>query len=154
MPGLSWLIAIALLWAVAHIGVSRLPLEHTAPGRGVLLELLYGLFAFFLLLPAVFGPKRAGIIRKGLQFKPVVGLGVVSYGVYLWHQAWLDLFLRWTGALFRVSFPETFGVVLALAVASATASYLLVERPILRLKDRVRWWSTPAPPRPATAKTP
>jgi peptidoglycan/LPS O-acetylase OafA/YrhL len=145
MPAASWLIALAALWAVSHLDVSRLPLEHTAPGRGLLQELLYGLFAFFLLLPAVFGPKRAGIIRKALQCKPVVGLGVVSYGVYLWHQAWVDLFVRWTGELFRIPLPEMFGVVSALAVASATASYLLVERPILRLKNRLSWWSPSAP---------
>jgi len=153
LPGASWLVALALLWAVAHIGVSRLPLQHTAPGPGLIQEFLYGLFAFFLLLPAVFGPKRRGIIRKALQCKPVAALGVVSYGVYLWHQAWLNLFVRWTGELFRVSFPETFGVVLALAVASATASYLLVERPTLRLKSRLGWWTT-SPTAPASAPAP
>jgi peptidoglycan/LPS O-acetylase OafA/YrhL len=141
MPWLSWLLAIAMLWAVSHIGVSRLPLEHTAPGRGLLQEVLYGLFAFFLLLPAVFGPQRRGLIRRGLQFTPVAALGVVSYGVYLWHQAWVMLFLRWTGGLFRVALPEIFGAVFGLAVVSATASYLLVERPILNLKDRLGWWN-------------
>jgi len=71
----------------------------------------------------------------------VAALGIVSYGVYLWHQAWVELFLRWTGALFRVSWPEMFGVALSLAVACAAASYLLVERPILGLKDRLGWWT-------------
>ena len=142
MPWLSWSMAAAMLWAVSHLGVSRLPLEHTAPARGLAQEVLYGLFAFFLLLPAVFGPQRSGVIRRVLQWRPVAALGIVSYGVYLWHQAWVELFVRWTGELFRVSWPEMFGVVLALAVASATASYLLVERPILRLKDRLGWWNS------------
>jgi len=141
MPWLSWLLAAAMLWSVSHIGVSTLPLEHTAPGRGLAQEVLYGLFAFFLLFPAVFGPQRTGLIRKALQWRPVAALGVVSYGVYLWHQAWVELFLRWTGALFRVSWPEMFGVALSLAVACAAASYLLVERPILGLKDRLGWWT-------------
>ena len=141
MPWVSWLLAAAMLWAVSHIGVSKLPLEHPGPGRGLAQEVLYGLFAFFLLVPAVFGPQRTGLIRRALQWGPVAALGVVSYGVYLWHQAWVELFVRWTGDLFRVPWPEMFGVVLSLAVASASASYLLVERPILRLKDRLGWWT-------------
>jgi peptidoglycan/LPS O-acetylase OafA/YrhL len=155
MPWISWLLAIAMLWSVSHLGVSRSPLEHNTPGRGLAQEVLYGLFAFFLLLPAVFGPQRVGAIRWALRCKPVAALGIVSYGVYLWHQAWVDMFLRWTGALFRTPFPEMFGVVLALAVASATASYVLVERPILGLKDRLGWWSAAPQGRhaPASAKS-
>ncbi len=142
MPWVSWMVAVGMLWAVSHLGVSRSPLEHNPPGRGLAQEVLYGLFAFFLLLPAVFGPQRTGTIRWFLRCKPVAALGVVSYGVYLWHQAWVDMYVfRWTGALFRVPLPELFGAAFGLAVASATASYVLVERPILGLKDRLGWWS-------------
>ncbi|HVA02813.1 MAG TPA: acyltransferase [Acidimicrobiales bacterium] len=142
MPWVSWLVALGLLWVVSHLGVSRSPLEHNTPGRGMAMELLYGLFAFFLLVPAVFGPQQRGVIRGVLRWKPVAALGVVSYGVYLWHQAWVDEYLRWTGALFRVPLPELFGVVVGLAVATAAASYVFVERPILGLKDRLGWWSS------------
>jgi peptidoglycan/LPS O-acetylase OafA/YrhL len=153
MPWVSWLVALGLLWAVSHLGVSRSPLEHNPPGRGVAQELLYGLFAFFLLLPAVFGPQHRGGIRWVLRCKPVAALGVISYGVYLWHQAWVDLFvLRWTHLLFRVQLPELFGVAFGLAVASATASYVLVERPILGLKDRLGWWSGSARDRVSRAR--
>ncbi len=142
MPWISWFLALGMLWAVPHLGVSRSPLEHNPPGRGLAQEVLYGLFAFFLLAPAVFGPQRTGTIRWFLRFKPVAALGVVSYGVYLWHQAWVNLYVfRWTGALFRVPWPELFGAAFGLAVASATLSYVLVERPILGLKDRLGWWS-------------
>jgi peptidoglycan/LPS O-acetylase OafA/YrhL len=152
MPWLSWSVAIGMLWAVSHLGVSRSPLEHNTPGRGLALEVLYGLFAFFLLLPAVFGPQRTGVIRAALRWKPIAALGIVSYGVYLWHQAWVDKYLQWTGALFRVPLLEMFGAVLGLAVVSATASYLLVERPILGLKVRLGWWSgSPARPLPPPA---
>jgi peptidoglycan/LPS O-acetylase OafA/YrhL len=145
MPWASWLLALGMLWAVSHLGVSRSPLEHNAPGRGLAQELLYGLFAFFLLLPAVFGPQRSGGIRWALRCKPVAALGIVSYGVYLWHQAWVGMFVQWTGELFRVPLAEMFGAVFALAVVTATASYVLVERPILGLKDRLGWWRGSAP---------
>ncbi len=152
-PWLSWGLALVMLWAAAHLGVSRDPLEHNSPGRGLALEVLYGLFAFFLLVPAVFGPQQRGTIRWVLRCRPVAALGVVSYGVYLWHQAWVDLYvLRWTHELFRVPVPTLFGAVFGLAVASATASYVLVERPLLTLKDRLAWWS--GPPRAAQVPAP
>ena len=153
MPWLSWSLAVGMLWAVSHLGESRLPLQHPAPARGLAQEVLYGLFAFFLLLPAVFGPQRTGVIRKTLQCKPVAALGIVSYGVYLWHQAWVELFLRWTGQLFRVSWPEMFAVVFSLAVACAAVSYVAVERPILGLKDRLGWWTSSPRVRPIGAGT-
>ena len=92
LPWVSWALALGMLWAVSHLGVSRSPLEHNPPGRGLAQEVLYGLFAFFLLLPAVFGPQHTGTIRWVLRWKPVAALGVVSYGVYLWHQAWVDMY--------------------------------------------------------------
>jgi peptidoglycan/LPS O-acetylase OafA/YrhL len=143
VPWVSWALAFAMLWSVSHLKIPTLPLKHATPWRGLVEELLYGLFAFFLLVPAVFGPQRRGTIRRFLQFPPVVGMGVVSYGVYLWHQAWLNLFVDWTNALFRVAFPETFGVVVGLALATATLSYVIVERPLLRLKGRLGWWRAP-----------
>ena len=153
MPWISWLLALGALWASAHLGISRSPLEHNSPGRGLALEILYGLFAFFVLLPAVFGPQQRGVIRWGLRFKPVAALGIVSYGIYLWHQAWVDMYIRWTGELFRIPLPKLFGVALGLAVASATASYVLVERPILKLKDRLGWWGRTGRARPAAVSS-
>jgi peptidoglycan/LPS O-acetylase OafA/YrhL len=152
MPWISWGLALVMLWAVAHLGVSLKPLDRNPPGRGMAQELLYSSFAFFLLVPAVFGPQRSGVIRWVLRCKPVAALGVVSYGIYLWHQAWIGEFVKWTGELFRVPLPEMFAVVLGLSVASASASYLLVERPILGLKDRLGWWNRTA--RPATVSVP
>jgi peptidoglycan/LPS O-acetylase OafA/YrhL len=141
MPWVSWGAAAGVLWWVSHLVVSRLPLAHPSPGRGLFEELLYGLFALFLLAPAVFGPERRGLIRRALASPPVAALGVVSYGVYLWHQAWVTMFLRWNHDLFRAPSGTMFLVVAGLAIATATASYVVVERPVLGLKDRLGWWS-------------
>jgi peptidoglycan/LPS O-acetylase OafA/YrhL len=140
MPAVSWALALGTLWLVSHIGISRLPLHRIRPDLGTIEELLYGLFAFFLLLPAVFGPERRGLVRRALTWRPVVALGVVSYGLYLWHQAWGLMFLRWTGLVFRVPLWELFLAVMAMGVASATISYVVVERPILNLKNNLGWW--------------
>jgi peptidoglycan/LPS O-acetylase OafA/YrhL len=60
-----------------------------------------------------------------LELRPLVALGTISYGVYLWHHpiAYLDI-------------PVVAKAVLG--VAAAVASYYLVERRALRLKRRLR----------------
>jgi peptidoglycan/LPS O-acetylase OafA/YrhL len=65
------------------------------------------------------------------------------------------LFLRWTGDhLFRISPWELFGAVAGMAVLAATASYLVVERPVLRGRRRRQPDRLPGPsplPRPVPA---
>ncbi|HEV2370087.1 MAG TPA: hypothetical protein VGR90_09430, partial [Acidimicrobiales bacterium] len=141
LPWLSWAAAGAVFWGVSHLGIPRVPLYQISPDLNIVRQTLYAVFAFFLLLPAVFGPQDRGLIRAVLRNRLVVAAGVVSYGIYLWHQAWVTMFLRWThDALFTAPFWELFSVVLALAVAAASASYLLYERPILQLKNRFAWF--------------
>ena len=126
---------------MSHLGISRLPLYRISPDLNIARQALYAVFAFFLLAPAVFGAQERGLIRWLLRNRVVAATGIVSYGIYLWHQAWVTMFLRWThDALFTVPFWEVFVVVLALAVAAASGSYLLFERPILRLKNRLAWF--------------
>jgi peptidoglycan/LPS O-acetylase OafA/YrhL len=62
---------------------------------------------------------------------PLVGLGLVSYGIYLWHLP-LILAVREIGLL-PAAFALRLVVVLALTIAAATLSWRLVERPVLRL---------------------
>ncbi len=62
-------------------------------------------------------------------------LGLVSYGVYLWHELWIDKYLQWSDThLFNSPFWQMLAVVVALSVVAATISYYVVERPALRLK--------------------
>ncbi len=63
-----------------------------------------------------------------LSAQPLVGLGVISYGVYLWHYP--------AAVFFRAQLPwyETVPLVLAFALTAATASNLIVERPLQRYR--------------------
>lgn len=66
---------------------------------------------------------------RGLQWGPLVLLGVISYSLYLWQ----ELFLNWSHDLAPFRWP----VNVVCALAAASASYLCVERPFLTLKDRL-----------------
>jgi peptidoglycan/LPS O-acetylase OafA/YrhL len=141
MPWLSWLVAAICFFAVSHLHIPLGPLYHISPAKNLLRQSLYGGFAFFMLLPAVFGPQDRGLIRRFLRFRLVAATGVVSYGIYLWHQGWVAMFLTWSRRpLFHVAYWELFCAVLGMGLASATGSYLILERPVLRLKDRLSWF--------------
>jgi peptidoglycan/LPS O-acetylase OafA/YrhL len=85
-----------------------------------------------LLLAALAVRPWAPLVRL-FEFRPLVQLGKVSYGVYLWHFP-----------LILVLYPEvgsrgvaSFVVVTAVAYTLASLSYGLVEAPFLRLKGRI-----------------
>jgi peptidoglycan/LPS O-acetylase OafA/YrhL len=93
----------------------------------------------FLLLPGVLGPSDRGPVKALLRNRVMVWLGLTSYGIYIWHEAWQDKFLEWTGdPMFRSPFWPMLAVTLVLTLASAAVSWYLVERPALLLKGRRR----------------
>jgi peptidoglycan/LPS O-acetylase OafA/YrhL len=81
---------------------------------------------FALLIWSTLIRPRAGLGRL-LNHPVMCALGVLSYSVYLWHH----LFAQ-PRDLYWCSFPQN----LLFLLAAASASYFLVERPCLRLKDR------------------
>jgi peptidoglycan/LPS O-acetylase OafA/YrhL len=132
-PWASWAAAAAAFVAVSHLGLSLIPLVNSPVLPSLGRQTLYGVFGLFLVAPAVFGPQRQGAIRSLLRWPPLVGAGVISYGLYLWHEAWMHMFLVWTGdRLFDIPWPDMLLPVTALSVAAATLSYRLVERPVIR----------------------
>jgi len=119
----------------------HLPVGTTRPTpfRALTRNALNGITAFFLLLPAVFGPQHRGAFRKLMQLRPVAYMGLVSFGVYLYHEAWMNQAREWQGygdVLFKGDFLSTLTICVALALLFATISYRVVERPFLELKDK------------------
>ena len=153
MPWASWAGAAVTFWAVAHVVTDKNILYFVTPRVNLERQSLYGLFAFFLLLPAVFGPQDRSWIRRLLRSWPVASIGVISYGVYLWHLNIIFGFLDWMGWARKM---EPFWIlalaVLGLSILVASASYFVVERPLLQVKGRISWWDRgprAAPPPPA-----
>jgi peptidoglycan/LPS O-acetylase OafA/YrhL len=89
----------------------------------------------------------AGPLSKLLSVKPLQALGVISYGVYLYH--W-PIFL-WLGPdrFPQLSRSELFLLRVGVTIAIATASFYFIERPV-RTGVHIRvWW--PRVLAPATA---
>lgn len=127
----------AWCWPVAVLLFALLPAD--VPGRlgvaaseGVVLEtVLLGLAAALLLAPAVLGERREGVGRL-LENRTAVFVGTISYGIYLWHWAFLTWFSRQG---FVLSSPLPFALLLATTVLASVAagilSWYLVEKPLM-----------------------
>jgi peptidoglycan/LPS O-acetylase OafA/YrhL len=150
-PWVSWLLAVVTFWGVSHIGLPA-QVIYTKTDLDIVRQVLYGVFAFFLLAPAVFGPQHRGLIRRGLQSWPMASLGVISYGLYLWHQTLIDLLVKYYPTLygsklfFNVGFWGMFGGIFGAAVVVAAVSYFVIEKPSLRAKRFLPWFKVSAPP--------
>ena len=81
----------------------------------------YGALAALLVLPAVFGERAEWVPRRVLAAAPTAWLGLVSYGLFLWHLAVAELGLRSDPQHFSAS-----GLDLATKIDRATTPILFV----------------------------
>jgi peptidoglycan/LPS O-acetylase OafA/YrhL len=136
-PAVCWVLAGVAFWAVStRIGITR-DTQGFSTAQDLGVHYLYGLTAFFFLLPGVFGPQDEGLIRRLLRNRLVQAAGVVSYGIYLWHENWIEKYFDWREVpVFSGHFWPLLASVVGLTAASAFVSWIAVERPLLRLKHR------------------
>jgi peptidoglycan/LPS O-acetylase OafA/YrhL/4-amino-4-deoxy-L-arabinose transferase-like glycosyltransferase len=136
-PLLCWLGAAACFWAVStQLGLG-FEVGATEPVQGVVKELLYGGVGFLLVLPVALAGATLPRSLRWLASRPMVALGIVSYGIYLWHEGVTDIYRDvFDVPLFTGSFPAALAVTLAGSLAAAAVSYVVIERPALALKDR------------------
>jgi peptidoglycan/LPS O-acetylase OafA/YrhL len=74
-----------------------------------------------------------GRLSKALSWRPLVAVGRVSYGLYLWHVMLLNILLQHTLGL--GVWPRA-ALGLALSAAATIGSWYLIEQPALHLKER------------------
>jgi peptidoglycan/LPS O-acetylase OafA/YrhL len=68
----------------------------------------------------------------------MVFLGVISYGIYLWHKPYTELGERWAGeGAISDDFLTQLVLILALTIATATVSYYVLERPLINWSRRL-----------------
>lgn len=132
------LLSLALFVIVCNIG---LPIDGTSGTvrEDMAREVLFGLIAMLLVAPSALGLTQRGVAMRVLDGRSAVAVGTVSYGLFLWHYLWIAQLHTW-GVFDWVRPARTglvFVVTVALALVTAVASWILVERPLLRRKDRV-----------------
>jgi len=141
LPYVSWLLALISFWVLCeHIGLrnnrGNLPFSNT---QAWLVGLLWGFVGGFLVVPAVLGPQDRSLVRRLLRVRPLAALGVISYGIYLWHESALDWYLRREHLIVPGHFPNpsAFGKMTAFVFVAtlvlAAVTHIVVERPAMNL---------------------
>jgi peptidoglycan/LPS O-acetylase OafA/YrhL len=140
-----WLFAAVAFWAVStQIGYTGKPFEGQTRRMFIEKHELFTIVALGLIVPAIVADPGRGVVGRILGWRVLAYLGLISYGVYLYHFAVVKQLGDW------ISFPGpalvrfVLHALLALAGAAliASISYYVVERPALRLKRLV---SPPVP---------
>jgi peptidoglycan/LPS O-acetylase OafA/YrhL len=108
----------ALLWAAFSVRSGEYDL--------LLLRAIEASLMSAIVFVAVISPNSA--IGRVLNCRPFVAVGVLSYSLYLWQPLAHPATDRWPLGPWQN---------LVLLAVVAVASYVLVERPFLRLKDRL-----------------
>ena len=141
-PVAPWAVALLAFVAVSKwIGLSYvlLGIEHATGAQNLGRHLLYGVVALGLVLPAVFGDPRRGVVRRILATRVLLYIGMVSYMAYLLEFAVMVQLQRWHFGRFaaKTSPYMWFVVAAAMTIAIASVSWYLFEKPILRFKRLV-----------------
>jgi peptidoglycan/LPS O-acetylase OafA/YrhL len=113
-----------------------------APGRAVYLFTFLACAFFLIVLGNLDGRSWTAWL---LGRQPLVFLGRISYGLYVWHwvgnefgpglaRQWVPAFVSSQNPI--VSWASLVGTALSLTVALSVSSYFVLERPFLRIKTR------------------
>lgn len=130
------------------------------PTELMALQAVHFLVAALVVTPVVVRAASMGLVTGLLRWRPMVAIGIVSYGIYLWH---LDVMLQFPGGWAPEPYWPAVGgmtVKVVVAVVLGVASFRLVESPLMataarRLRERRRRApAPPAPPAPPIAPIP
>lgn len=144
-PWLPWALAGVLFFVVAtRLGIENGFIPVYTGRQWLAQQVLFGLIAVLVAVPAVFTGERRGVVR-GLLGHPLAGwLGLISYGIFLWHDPVLVEWVRPHTIGWSHPFAGTLAVLVPVSIAFGAASYYVVERPALRFKDPRRRAARPS----------
>jgi peptidoglycan/LPS O-acetylase OafA/YrhL len=129
----SWM-AEALFWfsAAAVFVVLSTPLDDA-------LQLPFGRYNWpyipLLLALLIVVTPHTRFAQRVLEWRPLWALGVISYGIYIFHYPILragEQLMRWGGLDVSAYWPVFAGTSFGATVIVSVMSYLLLERPIMR----------------------
>ncbi|MGK5497880.1 acyltransferase family protein [Streptomyces sp. URMC 125] len=144
-PLACWTLAVGVyaLYAAKLIGTPGMG-DTAALVQEVVDHFLVFAFALLIIAPMTVPGVRSRFMDGLLTNRPMLFLGKISFGVYLWHEIVINVWLK-NGSMFGASpvptpqfrghmgFWELLVFTMAITVVIATASYYLLERPIMRL---------------------
>lgn len=95
---------------------------------------LIDLFAAALILECI---QPGSFLGQCFSWKPLRSLGTISYGFYVYHDLLHDFYAAAARRFFpRFAYPMTVLIAFMGTLLIATLSYKLLEKPLLRLKER------------------
>ncbi len=115
------LVGLIMLGVVAHFATGSAP-EF---GRGMLT--VVAVAAVFVVAPVAL--EQRGLVARVLALPPLVWLGMISYGVYLWH--W-PVFLALNGERTGLTGLPLFAIRALATLTLAAMSWWLIETPVKR----------------------
>ncbi len=138
-PLVCWVGAAACFWVVSEPLGLGFEVGTNDPATSMVKEGLYAAVGFLVVLPVALAGATLPRSLRWLGSRPMVVLGVLSYGIYLWHEGVLDIYRDIRDLpVFTGSMPAALVATICGSVVAAAVSYVLVERPALTLKDRRR----------------
>lgn len=131
-PWLAWTFSLQLYWVGVQLHVpvdlANQPVFQQTMARYA----VNGCSAALFLLPCVLGTRRTAALR--LFDRPLLtATGTISYGIYLWHAPVMHVLDHYGVPR---SFVPLFGGTMAVTVALASLTYVLVERPAMAWRRR------------------
>ncbi|RPK24624.1 Acyltransferase family protein [Streptomyces sp. ADI91-18] len=162
-------------WAAAVVAYAlNVPQPFGNPGMGdwgaltqqMVMHVLFFAFAMLLVIPVVAPGAQSRTIDAVVSNRPMVFLGRISYGIYLWHVFFVYVILQ-DGSIFgktavpdgmirgQVGFWPMFAFSLAASVVAALVSHYALEQPLSRKLRRIfdKPAAAPAPAAPASVDT-
>jgi peptidoglycan/LPS O-acetylase OafA/YrhL len=139
VPLLGVALAAVAFWVVSvRIGIGHVVFEPYTRWQYLGRHALYALIGLGLVAAALAAVPGRGLVGRALTNAPMRFLGMVSYGIYLWHVSVLMVLER-AGVIEALTwhrFVFTALLALALSTAAAAVSWYWLERPILRAGSR------------------
>ena len=129
----SFVVCSVFVWLISANINMAIGLNRTEFHIDLLGHFLYGIASVLLVAP--FCVDSQALLVKAMSFRLFTWLGTISYGIYLWHMAFLG------GNFSEKYMPYSendgqvllrFLVVLPASIAIASLSYYVLERPIMR----------------------
>ena len=138
-PGAVWSAAIAIFVASCFSPFFN---RTSSPGHTLFTwtfeQLAYVIISSLLLLPAVFGETAGGWPRRILGHRFLTFMGLISYGIFLWHLPLLKAMSHsgWGQLIPGSPFLVLLTLILLVSIGLGWLSYRFVEMPAMRLRDR------------------